>query len=499
MQYHFCHKTWQAYVLNLSNNFIRRVFAQNLFISLKLSTKSFLKIQLVLALLLLLPYSLESQALSATTSNTIQGTAPYLTLDDGVTKETNIDSLLAIKLSDGRTFTPQNNPSSPTATIKVPVEYTWGNINIIVPPSREMITMDELAEELVAQGKLRDDDGDLIMASGGITLSILDKNGQWINSDRNNDSRLTICGAPYAVKLDSPLVGLFTMYGDPSYSILEGGSVTYYISPNTPPQICSVKPNLVGGLDGLGDIWNYKDGFFVQSTNPDLYNLNFPTTGAHNLYFDLLIGGVDESQLTWSPVTLGGITATVTKEAVTNGGVEKIVTRVKLTGPAASDSQKESDSPGRIAVPDLPQVFKLEGRDSSGNVVVKYGFKLKQWFVARGNKLGTFSEQESWCNSIGYRLPRISDLTNAKCGIDDHFPCVEDINGAAPLSIGNNSQRRIGAGLFTEWGVLLEYTDADLGFQHWTSDIMGNNPFLVYEGVVTGSYGIYDASAICTF
>ncbi|MCO6539692.1 MAG: hypothetical protein J6569_06115 [Gilliamella sp.] len=496
MQYHFCHKTWQAYVLNLSNNFIRRVFAQNLFISLKLSTKSFLKIQLVLAPLLLLPYSLESQALSATTSNTIQGTAPYLTLDDGVTKETNIDSLLAIKLSDGRTFTPQNNPSSPTAPIKVPVEYTWGNINIIVPPLRETIYMPELVE----QGKLRDDDGDLIMAGGGITLSILDKNGQWINSDRNNDSRLTICGAPYAVRLDSSDIQLTTMYGDPSYSILEGGSVTYYISPNTLPQICSVKPNLAGGLDGPGDIWNYRDGFFVQSTNPDLYNLNFPTTGAHNLYFDLLIGGIDESQLTWSPVTHGGITATVTKEVVTNGGGAKVVTRVKLTGPAASDSQKESDSPGLISVPNLPQVFELEGRDSSGNVVVKYGFKLKQWFVARGNKLGTFSEQESWCNSIGYRLPRISDLTNAKCGIDDSFPCVEDINGATPLSIGNYPQRRIGAGLFTEWGALIDgYTDADFGYQHWTSDIMGSNPFLVYEGVVTGSYGFYDASAICTF
>jgi hypothetical protein len=496
MQYHFCHKTWQAYVLNLSNNFIRRVFTQNLFISLKLSIKLFFKIQLVLAPLLLLPYSLESQALSATTSKTIQGTAPYLTLDGGITKETNIDGLLAITLSDGRTFTPQNNPSSPTAPIELPVEYTWDNIYMIVPPLREMIHMDEL----VAQGKLRDDDGDLIMANGDITLSIFDKNGQWINTDRTSNSRLTICGAPYAVRLESSPVSLFTMYGDPSYSMLEGGSVTYYISPNISSKVCSAKPNN-GGVDGPADIWNPMKGFFVQSINPDLYDLNFPTTGAHNLYFDLLIGGVDESQLTWSPVTLGGITATVTKEVVTNwAGGEKVITRVRLTGPAASDSQKDSDSPGQVAVPDLPQVFELEGRDSSDNVVVKYGFKLKQWFVARGNKLGTFSEQESWCNSIGYRLPRISDLTNAKCGVDKNsFPCVESIDGAKPSSTGNYSKRRIGAGFFTEWGSVFEYTDADLGFDHWTSDIMGTNPFLVYEGMVTGSYGVYDASAICTF
>lgn len=171
-----------------------------------------------------------------------------------------------------------------------------------------------------------------------------------------------------------------------------------------------------------------------------------------------------------------------------------------MTGPAASDSQKESDSPGLIAVPNLPQVFELEGRDSSDNVVVKYGFKLKQWFVGRGKKFLTFSEQESWCNSLGYRLPRISDLTNAKCGVDkDRFPCVEGIDGAKPSSTGNYSQRRIGAGFFTEWGSAFEYTDADLGYQHWTSDIMGSNPFFVYEGTVSRSDGVWGGSVICTF
>ncbi|MFQ0995049.1 hypothetical protein ACGH6Q_08490, partial [Gilliamella sp. BG2] len=128
MHYHSRYKHRQTYVLNLSNNPIRRVFARNLFISSKLSlelfsklsTKLSLKIPLALAPLLLLPYSLESQALSATTSERIHGTAPYLTFDGGVTKVTKIEDLLGIKLSDGRTFTSQNNSSSPTAPIKLP-------------------------------------------------------------------------------------------------------------------------------------------------------------------------------------------------------------------------------------------------------------------------------------------------------------------------------------------------------------------------------------------
>ena len=51
MHYHFRH--WQTYVLNLSNNPIRRVFTQNLFISSKLSLKSPKTALLVSALLLL--------------------------------------------------------------------------------------------------------------------------------------------------------------------------------------------------------------------------------------------------------------------------------------------------------------------------------------------------------------------------------------------------------------------------------------------------------------
>ncbi|OCG38491.1 hypothetical protein [Gilliamella sp. Bif1-4] len=150
MQYHFRHKHWQTYVLNLSNNPIRQVFTRNLFIFSKLFTKLFSKIPLALAPLLLLPYSLESQALSATTSERIHGTAPYLTIDGGVTKVTEIRKLLGIKLSDGRTFTPQNNPSSPTAPIELPNAWgTFADIEMIVPPLSDSININDL----VTQGK----------------------------------------------------------------------------------------------------------------------------------------------------------------------------------------------------------------------------------------------------------------------------------------------------------------------------------------------------------
>ncbi|MFQ0970781.1 hypothetical protein [Gilliamella sp. BG1] len=196
------------------------------------------------------------------------------------------------------------------------------------------------------------------------------------------------------------------------------------------PVINYVRPNLNFGDDeyaGQASLWNPDKGFLVQSIDfesihPELYNLNFPTTGMHNLYFDLLITGVNINKLTWEPVTLGGITATVTNVVANDRWIPdedkgQVVARVKLTGPEARN-QWYNPHPNPIAKPRLPQTFELVGRDiSTADEVVKYGFVLKQWFVNRGDQLKTYSDQLAWCNSLGYRMPRIRDLT----GMATHF------------------------------------------------------------------------------
>lgn len=123
----------------------------------------------------------------------------------------------------------------------------------------------------------------------------------------------------------------------------------------------------------------------------------------------------------------------------TNTGV-----RVTLKGPVVTDSsQYFSENPRPIYRPRLPQTFELIGRDRKGNSVVKYGFKLKQWFVNRGHAQSDYSHTVSWCNRIGYSMPRVVDLTNSTYERGANFP-----------SSGNYYQRRIGAGFFTEWGAL---------------------------------------------
>ncbi|WP_141671773.1 hypothetical protein [Gilliamella sp. Imp1-1] len=464
--------------------------------------------------LLLLPYSLESQALSATTSERIHGTAPYLTFDGGVTKVTKTEDLLGIKLSDGRTFTSQNNSSSPTAPIKLPnIGDTLADIEMIVPPSSDSININDL----VTQGKWGDDDGDGqgvngVVASGSISVLFTDKDGSAVS----RGDALDICKAPYKVTLSSTEGNLATQYGEPRSSTFSGGTAEYYITLPSPPVICAVRPNLLlGGTTGLGwddqiyagpaNIWDPAKGFLVQSTSPSSYDRNFPTTGSDGLYFDLDIGGLDASLLGWTVTTRGDITATVNWRLPVsdqnNSDIDrwirdksKYVTRVTLHGPKADSAQISSSLPSSLARPSFPQTFELVGRDRSGNEV-KYGFVLKQWFVNRGAQKTNVSNQTAWCNSLGYRMPRVSDLTNAVRRAS--LP----ISGAAPSSSGNYYQRHIGAGFFTEWGSMYNYADA--GFVddlYWTSDAAGSNQFAITSGdggVLDGSAS-YSNYAVCT-
>ncbi|MCO6556802.1 MAG: hypothetical protein J6577_06170, partial [Gilliamella sp.] len=254
------------------------------------------------------------------------------------------------------------------------------------------------------------------------------------------------------------------------------------------PVINYVRPTLYLGNDeyaGPADIWNPDKGFLVQSINSESYNLNFPTTGAHNLYFDLLISG-DIEELTWEPVTHEGITATVTNVVPNDYWIPdedkgQVVARVKLIGPEAKN-QWGNPNPSRIAKPQLPQTFELVGRDIYGVEVVKYGFVLRQWFVSRGGQFTNHSNQTTWCNSLGYRMPRVRDLTNAKCGVRGNFPCINGVDGAKPSSGNWVYQRQIGAGFFTEWGCMPDYNypNADAFADSWTSDAAaGSNQFAV--------------------
>ncbi|MCX8594734.1 hypothetical protein [Gilliamella sp. B3367] len=423
---------------------------------------------------------------SQTTANQIQGSAPYLTFDGGRTRAVDANGLLGITLSNGANYTPSTNTSSSSAPIVLPVAgQSFADISMFVPTDTNSVALSSLIGP--PNNYWGDDDGDSgVSATGSLNLSIVDKNNQAVS----RNSVLTICNAPYRIKLSSTDGTLSTRYGFPNRSTFSARNVTYYVNPKASPVVCFAKPNTYhydSSQNGPASMWDPANGFLTQETDPSLYGRNFPTTGANGLYFDLLISGVSQP-LSWSPVSHGGITATMSNPTATS-------IRVTLSGPYATESQHSSDNPGPISKPTLPQTFELVGRDTNGAPVVRYGFTLKQWFVNRGSKLDNYANTLSWCNSIGYRLPSVRDLTNAVRTSDGV------ISGATPSSPGNHFMRHIGSGFFTEWGKMYDYSG--VGFYSdwcWTSDPNGRYQFVVdtYYGSVTWYYAYPDNYGLCS-
>ncbi|OCG05998.1 hypothetical protein [Gilliamella apis] len=458
---------------------------------------------LVLTVVILQSISFSNYALTTKTTNIIYGSAPYLTFDGGRTRITNTEALLGITLSDGRIFTPTTNNSSSTNPIELPVEgQSFADIGMLVPTDTNSIELSSLIG--TPYNYWGDDDGDGqgvngVTATGSLRLSIVDKNNRAVA----RNEVLTVCDdkAPYKLTLSNGSGTLKTRYGVPNESRFTAGNATYYINPKETTKICYLVPE-VSPREGISNtVWN-GTRFLVQSVTPSSYGLNFPTTGANNLRFDLHVFGSDQI-LSWAPVTHSGITATVTNFS-RNDNYSRV--RVILTGPVATPSQWRSDNPGQIARLSLPQVFELVGRDSSGNAVLKYGFVLKQWFVNRGYDSYTYSSMESWCNKIGgYRVPKVSDLTNASCQGRDSGPGCQGAVGATPSSPDNYARRHIGAGFFTEWGWMKYYSNSAFDgtyFDYWTSEQKSDNSYFLvgsYPGRIYFKNNEQVARGLCVY
>ena len=412
-----------------------------------------------------------------------------MTFNGGRTRAVDVNGLLEITLSDGTWYTPSTNSSSSSRPIVLPVEgQSFADISMSVPTDTNSVALSTLIGP--PSNYWRDDDGDSdVTVTGTLSLSIVDKNNQVVS----RNTVLTTCNdsAPYRIKLSSTNGTLSTRYGFPNRSTFNASNVTYYVNPKAPPTpvVCFARPFLNNWSHGSGPSWmfDFDDGFIPQSTSPSRYGQNFPTTGANGFKFDLLIGGVNQP-LSWSPVSRGRITATMTNSTTTS-------VHVTLTGPYATTSQHSSSSPGPVSTPPLPQTFELVGRDNNGTPVVKYGFTLKQWFVSRGRNIYTYPNTLSWCNRIGYRLVKVKDLTNA---VRTESPAI---SGATPSSSGNHYQRRIGSGFLTEWGSIPGYSGVDFGYTwFWTSDRNPNSQSVVNISFGSASWTQYnDHDGLCAY
>ncbi|MDF7669605.1 PT domain-containing protein [Orbaceae bacterium ESL0721] len=278
------------------------------------SSKTILKRSLFT--LIFTPFLISLPAYSALTTietqNIIHGTVPYLTFDNGKTKATDASSLLSIKLSDGRIFAPENNPSTPDNPIELPDgTQSLADIQMFMPVGKTSISLNELVNAPYNYGV--DENGDLITATGNLTLDLRDSQ----DIEVNLRDKLIPCSPSdypinyYSINLSNNEGKLTTKYGYPNTTSFNAANVIYYVIPK--PIVCYIaQPNGIIGddsfpqIDGPASQWVRHRGYLPQNIEDPA--TNFPTTGTHGLNFNLMLSnGVNWQNISYdkSPSSSG--------------------------------------------------------------------------------------------------------------------------------------------------------------------------------------------------
>lgn len=465
---------------------------------------SLIKLGLMGGSWLILPLS-SYAAISASTSQTIQGTEPYFVFKDSAgtrNKLTTIDALLGFKYKDV-TGAVKWADASVSAPITVQAGMTEDELEALVPiTAGTSYNLQTLITAATPRLYIEDGDGDnshTNTAVGKMTATFK-KNGTAVAPTAGQV--LDVCSSyVLEIKAEGPTpstnLEAKTQYGDPKSRTYPENSATYTILPSG-VSVCNAKPDMSYATDiyaGPVGMWDTAKGFITQSTNPASYSNNFPTTGANGLYFELNVQG-NTTELTWTTETVGTGAAAITATPSACATPSIHCVKYKLTGPAATATQIASASPSALALPaitaSVPAKFVLKGSDSTG-VVARYGFNLQRWYTNRGSTSAGDTAQGTWCTKLGYRLPKVNDLTNAAGGA---WP------GATPSSGGNYYSRRINGGLFSEWGYMYTYTGSGFASgSFWTGVTHPTGYYFV--SAINGSVGShipgYNPYGLCTY
>lgn len=445
--------------------------------------------------------------LSKQTENPIQGTAPYLSIKfkNGETRKVlNSDDLLYMAFYDGdklKIYDSKNNLSKENPLTVPETAKTFEHILLPIPITAsydasnfQFINLAELSSKWGV-----DDDGDQnIKGEGKVKVRIYND----VSNSVRRDAQFVACDSKYyrITLILTSGSSVSTDYGSPKKITLvdeENGdaSVDFFIQHKIKPSACWVTPNMSssGGVNnsdnynGPADQWDFDKGFLPQNINQP--SLNFPTSGMDKLWFYLTMAETKVNDMTY---TTEPSDSKLRLDITPVSDNKKVIAKITLHGPNSS-----TILPQDTFVPTTFTIFTDQSKKTK-----LYTFKIAQWFIVKpnsnDNKKGViYSEAKNYCESIGYRLPLIGDLTNANAP-DSAW------EGGLPGQ-PNNYQRRIGGGLLAEWGDLKntnEYSDSNVTLmKFWGVNYQGDNnlPYLIDNStgqVMKGGKNL-TAQAIC--
>ncbi|MWN31534.1 MULTISPECIES: hypothetical protein [unclassified Gilliamella] len=483
------HLACQTYALNLIDSHSGQNRAPQLFLSpksfrvakstpfsTKLSSISKLlsKSSLFFVPLVLLSYTQGTQALMASTANTIEGSAPYLSFDGGITKiEKSRDALWVSYEDNGKKvlYTPDNNPSSEDNPILLPETVkTFTDINMVIP--KDIPILDDYNNQVNFsfshdKGYFFDDDGDNIAWGQGVMrLAFLIGEQTFRRSDF-----IDPCWDTYQVNISFDYAVVYSDYGIPNQNMYDNDRVSYYVKPTVShPYSCWLFPSGHYGIlveDNVTGHWagNYMQpkGYLVQDINQP--STNFPTGGSNAFDFVLTFTGANFDDLSFSKQPADS-KVNLSFEQVSNsmtGQYIKNKVKVNLLGPVI----------GQADISFTPTTFTIFA-DKAQTIPI-YRFRLNHWFVVTNDQVArNFTKTKEYCESLGYRLPTVSELTNYKA------PDIGWDHGYPP-NMNMYPVKQIGGGLISEWGTLGFYTTGFYSASYWTSNHhKDNNYYSVY-------------------
>ncbi|WP_179854745.1 hypothetical protein [Gilliamella sp. wkB171] len=405
--------------------------------------------------------------LSSQTAKSINGSSPYLSFDNGKSASSTIMPLLSITLPNKVVISALQDNSSATNPIVIDkAPSTFSDIVTNMPFANYPSTT--LANVVVTNNYWRDPDGDkLFTITGNMQIKWENAAGEDITNyvKSNPNSELDACKSPYKLTLSADDGALVTSYGIPDIGQFTGGSHSYYFYPS-PPKVCYVQPNVamdsssypypgVNLSDLDGPDWVGGKGFVPK--NPASSSSNFPSTGANNMEFYLILGGITPEtvlSINGSTVTYDGSSTSMNAYARLsvqdtpgwgNSAKQKAI-KVVLKSPGTNGAVLKDG----VRPPSFP-IFKIYSDTAKKNIL--YSFYLRRWYVPLTPR--TYSSAYSTCKSLAgpYRLARMEDYTNAN-NVDINW------NGGIPGRSVNIYRRQLSykvngkwiGGIFNEWG-----------------------------------------------
>ncbi|XKM13969.1 hypothetical protein RCS94_02070 [Orbaceae bacterium ac157xtp] len=381
-------------------------------------------------------------ALSATSANTIKGSAPWFTGQSG-----------AKKLG----FIVNGTPYSESLNNINPTEIKEFNTSLKLS---DFTVTNLTAADFSPTNDYADSDGDIAdpttpFSMNPRTFVWKDRTGALIPTANYN--KPLGCGSdlklPLILEITLPKVKVRSRYGNPRESVEMNLVQRYKIG--APSGICFAKPNSLDWVSAWGVSGNpTRGGGYNQAQfDPDngfkaSLSTKFPTTGFPGAEFTLVMVG---SPTDYTFTHNGGTAVTV------DGGTGKVTLNSKPSG-AVTIKAKHNSAPPLAS----PHEYTFDPRTV--------------WVVPKGSTSMTYADAKTTCGGES-NIPSRAQLTNS--------PQKNAPQGWSFFE--NYSPREVGGGVFGEWGIAYasNYPESQWsGNWQWTRDLNSLNSQFVADTIL---------------